>query len=295
MPGMGPVQGEKPSEGPESSDDSSGEARPVTSSQIPPPQRTVTVTSPSLGQPESRSRLGAGMAWLIFLMYVVSQIVAGFGVGVVYGIYQGMKGAGMPTEIDPVWLLAGGAIGVALSGVVVLTMARASFPRGPEGMASIGWRRATRTHTLTGAAIGLGLSVILPVFGSVFPPSPDQAMGPLAEAASSSGWAQLVLVFLALMLAPPIEEFLFRGVMFAGFSRSWGPALASVLVTVLFAAAHLPEVMSYWPALVSIAIVGVAALVMRRRSGSLVPAIALHATYNVVLVGLALLTGGFSS
>ena len=49
-------------------------------------------------------------------------------------------------------------------------------------------------------------------------------------------------------------------------------------------ALHIPEAGSYPPALVSITIMGVGALAARIVSGSLVPAILLHATYNTILV-----------
>jgi membrane protease YdiL (CAAX protease family) len=86
-----------------------------------------------------------------------------------------------------------------------------------------------------------------------------------------------------LVVAPPIEEFMFRGVLFAGLSRSWSVASAGTLVTLVFLASHLTEVWGYPPAVVSVAAVGTAALFARIHTKSLAPAVALHAAYNLML------------
>ncbi len=90
-----------------------------------------------------------------------------------------------------------------------------------------------------------------------------------------------------------MEEFLFRGVLFTGFSRSWGVPAASLIVTLMFALVHIPETMHYWPALAAIALTGASALALRLRTGSLGPAVALHAAYNLIIVlGLFVSTSG---
>jgi membrane protease YdiL (CAAX protease family) len=86
------------------------------------------------------------------------------------------------------------------------------------------------------------------------------------------------------VVAPPVEEFVFRGVLFAGFRRSWKTGAAGALVTLLFIAAHFTEVAGYGPAVIAVALVGAATLVARIATDSLAPAIALHASYNLGLV-----------
>jgi membrane protease YdiL (CAAX protease family) len=87
-----------------------------------------------------------------------------------------------------------------------------------------------------------------------------------------------------------VEEFVFRGVMWTGLSRSWNPWLAAIVVTLVFVALHLPETMGYPPALVGIGVMGLTALAMRVQSGSIVPAMFLHAAYNGMIV--AAVVGG---
>ena len=49
------------------------------------------------------------------------------------------------------------------------------------------------------------------------------------------------------------------------------------------------EMIHFWPAFVFIAIMAAAALWLRLRTGAIVPSIALHFGYNLVLVGIVLL------
>ncbi|MDQ4149685.1 MAG: CPBP family intramembrane metalloprotease [Actinomycetota bacterium] len=238
-----------------------------------------------LAKPWDRGGLSAGRAFAIFLAYIAVQLVAGAGVGFVYGFWSVASGAGFPEDIPGVWLLAGGAAGVIAGGVAIFVMTRKTLMKSSAGLSSIGWKSASNRDVGTGVVIGLALPLlVLPAVTAIFPPPSEDALSPLARAASGSGAAQVILVVLALLLAPPIEEFLFRGVMLSGFSRSWGRAAAGMGVTALFALAHLVEMANYVPALLVIAIVGAAALAMRWRSGSLIPAIAVHGTYNLTMV-----------
>src|SRR2546429_4007831 len=66
-----------------------------------------------------------------------------------------------------------------------------------------------------------------------FPPARGQSFGPLAHAASTAGWSRVC--GLVRRLSPSVspfrsKEFLFRGVLLAGFTGSWGPATAAVVV-----------------------------------------------------------------
>ena len=108
--------------------------------------------------------------------------------------------------------------------------------------------------------------------------------GPLAEMASQGGVMRLLFAMLAVICAPLVEEFLFRGVMLAGFTRSWGLPVAVVLCSTIFVALHITELLRFWPATFGLA--GIAALTMLLRIGtrSLGPAVAAHMGYNGLLV-----------
>jgi membrane protease YdiL (CAAX protease family) len=109
-------------------------------------------------------------------------------------------------------------------------------------------------------------------------------LGPFVDAAVTAGLPRLLWGILAVAVAPAVEEFVFRGVLYGGLSRSWGPGIAGILVTVLFVATHTLYALAYWPAVIAITSVGLGTLALRIWSTSLLPAVLLHAAYNALLV-----------
>lgn len=110
---------------------------------------------------------------------------------------------------------------------------------------------------------------------------------PLLEAVQQSGEpsAYLALFVAAVVVAPPVEEFLFREVLFRGL---WGSRVfgASILSAALFAAVH--GVLVQAPALFGLALF---LQRLRVRTGSLRASTAVHAIYNLIAVLLLTLAG----
>src|SRR3989442_801738 len=143
---------------------------------------------------------------------------------------------------------------------------------------AIGWSPTSRLWLLAAILSGLTLSAIyLKVLVRLFPPSPGQTWGPLVAAMVSGGWQRHLWALLALSIVPPVEEFVFRGVLFGGLRRSWGLPAAACLTTILFALFHVTSLHPYLPALVMITCVGAPQLSARVARRSLAPSIAMHA------------------
>jgi membrane protease YdiL (CAAX protease family) len=110
---------------------------------------------------------------------------------------------------------------------------------------------------------------------------------PVSEeiAAGAGVFAILAIVFLAVVLAPLIEELMFRGVLQPAIGRFAGVAGGVLFSSLLFAAIH-PQ----GPALVlSLAAVGAMAAALTHQTRSLVPAIVMHAVHNGAVLSLAIL------
>jgi sodium transport system permease protein len=89
--------------------------------------------------------------------------------------------------------------------------------------------------------------------------------------------------YFVLAISPAIcEEFVFRGVVYGILSREWGARRAVIVSAALFAAFHL-SVYRFVP----VFIVGLALGAIAWRSGSLLPSMCLHATYNALNVAIA--------
>jgi membrane protease YdiL (CAAX protease family) len=119
----------------------------------------------------------------------------------------------------------------------------------------------------------------------------------LAEASNLTGGdgsvvSIVVLVVVAVVLAPIAEELMFRGLLLRTFMhrmRFWPAALLS---TALFGGFHVYEVSTVAGAVTLACSVGVLGLVncyLVRITGRLTPGIMVHATYNALAVAVVLL------
>jgi membrane protease YdiL (CAAX protease family) len=242
----------------------------------------------SMSPPDTPPALRARRVLWILAMYVVTQVVAGVLAGLVVGIYVSTR------DVVPDARTAGvlGAVpaamaGAILGGLLALWMSKRSF-RGSsaqEFYETTGWAPASRRQILVAALVGAALAAsYLLVAYSFFPPQPYHSWHPLSAAVASSRWSRHAFAVLALLLAPPVEEFLFRGVLFAGLARSWPLPTAACVTTMLFVLLHVSSVHPYWPGLFAIASVATVALRARIVTKSLAPCIAVHTAYNLGLV-----------
>lgn len=154
------------------------------------------------------------------------------------------------------------------------------------------WREtfSLRPPTLAAAAggllLGLGLMPLLMGYSQfqawLFPAEPSDAARSIAKIIGSgfesSPWATALL----LGIVPGIcEEVLFRGVVLSALRKRMTSHAAVWITAVLFAAVHM-DAAGFLPRTVLGAALGYVTL----RSGSLLPAILLHAAYNASQVGL---------
>lgn len=178
-------------------------------------------------------------------------------------------------------------LGFAVGAWVIVRLVLRTFPgfAPAEVFRTLGLTRGAWREVI--AAAGLGLVVAL-VYVFVLLPrvdvEPSQPWGPLVTAASEPGWQRHLWALVALLLAPPVEEFLFRGVLFEGFTQAWGQTRSAIAVTGLFTLFHLPEIRGYWPAILGVGLVATITMATRIKTRSLGPCIALHAAYNFGLV-----------
>jgi membrane protease YdiL (CAAX protease family) len=150
----------------------------------------------------------------------------------------------------------------------------------PEALRAIGWSRSSPRVVAGGAAMGF-LAAMAVMGAAVRFPSPVDHTGPMVTLlANAPAWCSLVAVLMVVALAPPTEEFLFRGVLLHGLGVSYGPRLAAILVTAVFVIGHLPNVGNDWVGILVHIAVAIGLLAARVSTGSLLPPVAMHAAYN---------------
>ena len=157
----------------------------------------------------------------------------------------------------------------------------------------IAWRAATQRAY---AAAGLAALLILALAGLEFylvPPDASKLQnielgrlfqGPPAIALMTGG--------VVIILAPLIEEALFRGIAFAGIATRLGPVWAVIITTLIFTALHAPEKILYPPGFADVAAVALASCALRLRYRSIRPGMLMHFLYNLGMLAVPVLAGG---
>lgn len=175
----------------------------------------------------------------------------------------------------------GAALGIALCVGLPALLARAAMGRAAVRL----WRPSSRA-VLGAALAGAGMpsvSYVVYVLTAALAGSREPAIGGLSSAFVEAALREPYLAVLGLALVPAVcEEILFRGVVLGGFARSLGKGWAVVLSAILFAVAHLDL-----PAVPSRLLLGLVLGLAVLQTGSLVPAVVLHAANNAVALALA--------
>ncbi len=254
-------------------------------------------TATSSDKPIQPPQLRAGRAFALFALFFLIQALTGLIIGFTSGLVATLQGANLQdpqvlAQINQQVIILATILGFLLASILVLYLAIRWFPQKIHDRSITGaaWKIGPPKFLLLGLAGGLFIAIsylfLAPLMST--PPSED-AIGPFAKMATTPGLQQIIALFLALVLAPPVEELLFRGVMFGGFCRSFGPTWAATLTTFLFVASHILEAIHFWPALLFIGLMALAALWLRLFTRTIGPSIALHFSYNLVIVSSILL------
>jgi CAAX protease family protein len=137
---------------------------------------------------------------------------------------------------------------------------------------------------------GMSLQVVGVSVGLFFPP-PDDVSNPMLRFIAYGRWAVALLFVMAVIMAPFLEEAMFRGLLYPALRRRLSFVPAALLVTALFAGLHLMQTGGYLPAVVAIALVGYLLAWLREVSGSLWPSVIFHMGFNFTALLPVLLLG----
>lgn len=142
------------------------------------------------------------------------------------------------------------------------------------------------TYAIALPMIVLGVAIAAVLTG-LLGPGPPPSHPIQEEIANASAGGVLMLLLLAAVVVPPIEEIMFRGVLyrhlrelFGGAGALVGFASAAMASSLLFAALH-PQGLGFVPILAALA---VAFCIARELTGSVVPSIVAHGVSNAAVV-----------
>jgi membrane protease YdiL (CAAX protease family) len=188
----------------------------------------------------------------------------------------------LPALLGPsVWLFGREgmlAVLAAFFGSALLALVVAVFPLGWRAFAALGFRAVGWRPIVLGTVIALVISIAVTQIG-IEPEGIRQAM----EVAREPFMLPASLLLMG-VLAPLVEEMVFRGLLYGWLAGLWGTKVAWLLSSVCFAAAHveLAHVVLVFP-------LGLWLGWLRRRTDSLWPSLVAHMVNNGLAVAAATL------
>ena len=163
---------------------------------------------------------------------------------------------------------------IAFLAVALFFAARVRRPR----LADFGLRPTSIRRALAWMAAGMACFYLLAAIYVQLVGDPEQSTAQ-DVGADESQLALLAAGVLFICLAPIGEEFFFRGFFYGSLRTSVGPLPAALIGGTVFGVIHAPTGLSAVPPLV---VLGIVLCVVRERTGSLYPCIAIHAINNTI-------------
>jgi membrane protease YdiL (CAAX protease family) len=208
--------------------------------------------------------------WLGFATFFVAFIVANVGYAVVLGI------SGADVKDTPAWVDLSSAVFLEASLVGCAIGAAAMFK--PLRASEFGLRRTRFWPALGWAALAMAAFYLFAILWTALVGEPKQTTAN-DIGANESELALLAAGVLFVVLAPIAEEFFFRGFFYATLRTKLPVAWAAIVNGAIFGAIHASTGASAVPVLIFL---GIALCLVRERTGSLYPCIAIHAFNNML-------------
>lgn len=225
---------------------------------------------------------------------VVVVTLLGFVVGVIAAIPLFVALTPDATgAVDAPGLLISAVADVVMAGVLVLWL-RVRHPGWPG---IIGWPSAgARLRELAvGTGFGVGLEVVAVVTGAAVAAllqalTGEEVGSPVQVSPDLRGWGIVMLVVMAVVVAPAVEEFVFRGLLFRSLADGYGFWVGAILSPVPFGLTHVAVGASVdlWALRITLMVVGIALAWIHWRRRNLLANIAAHAAFNVIGVVIIL-------
>jgi membrane protease YdiL (CAAX protease family) len=243
---------------------------------------------PCTPQPARPEPPNGWVAVAMLLLYFLLQAVVGAVIGslIALGVWlldpgQSIKATLARPDVN-VWLIAG-ALGGATA--IVLPLVRRRWPLLWQRAAPPGFGLAApRDASFYAMAVAAG--IVLPIVGGFITqllahghrvPQDIKQLG-----AQASLLSKFVLIAVAIVIAPLIEELLFRGILLSAWLKRLNVGWAVAGTSLAFALVHLPDLKFLWYGLPNLAMLGVAFAWLRLKSNSLWPAVIAHGVNNLV-------------
>lgn len=238
---------------------------------------TRPLSGPSSGAGPAGRRVTV-LDGLVLLAWLLLGQVMLYGLALSVGAVPQDGEAGPGVQVGIMAAILGGTLAwLGSRGHLGGTWAPVRPPRGRDGVLGLG-------AGIAGFAVLVaGLGLLLNQLG--FDEPQQQALEDVVGSADRA----LLAVVLALVLAPPLEELVFRGALHQGLRQRTGFWPAALLSSGVFAAVHLEVVTSSAAFLLPLFLLGVLFAWLLERTGNLLAPVLAHLAFNAVSLGLTAL------
>jgi membrane protease YdiL (CAAX protease family) len=268
--------------------ESYGQAAPIDTAPYPP----VKVI------PEDLQISWSWVHFLVFLAFtLVSLLVVPSSFMLYYAPHQKMTGEQLQRYMLSKPQVAIGSTIVVYAAILFFLYVTLSLLRGQPFWNALGWRKIhSKSPGLPKTPLvyfltGCGLSIL--VFGLTAVMKPPENT-PIEEVFKFKETAML-FVAMAVLVAPLVEETVFRGYLYPMFARWFGVGPSIIVTGVLFGLMHGPQLGGAKSLIALLTLVGIVFTFVRARTGSVFASYLMHLGYNS-LIGLSLIleTHGFT-
>jgi CAAX protease family protein len=266
----------------------------------PSPLEPSTVAQQELPPDPDRPNWSAASGVSVWVASVAAIIVIPVIAVIAWFLIQSVRGAALPnlavSEEVLEWLkspnlllvqvlstIVAHGITLAICWVVVTGMGKRPF------WTSLGWNWAGRSvwyWLVFSACVIVALLLVSQLLARVLPQSEDNSF---AELLKSSKQVRIAIAVLATFTAPLVEEAVYRGILYSGLRRSFGLTTTVLLVTVMFAGVHVLQYLGAWVSIAGLTLLSLALTVIRARTKSILPCVAIHTVNNAFFSVLILL------
>ncbi|HXN71453.1 MAG TPA: type II CAAX endopeptidase family protein [Candidatus Acidoferrales bacterium] len=160
---------------------------------------------------------------------------------------------------------------------------------------TIGWRKLGTSRFPEGVIYfgliltGFFLSVIVSLGSTLFPPKKDLPIESLFQDRHTT----LLFMLIAVLLAPVVEETIFRGYIYPVIGRSFGKVWGILATGALFGLLHAEQLWGGWGQIALLIFVGIVLTFARAVSRTVVAGFVIHTSYNSIqVIGLLIATHG---
>lgn len=247
------------------------------------------MSNDSSSQPAEQKSQGWGPLIGVFYGFGVALLGAQIGVGILLGLVLGYLGMSSGAIHDWMNTIHGQFIFTAAAEIVMFCLIIFFVRQSGSKLLSIGLNRFQLRYilyVLIGTVAYFLLYFVVVSIVSALVPSVNLEQEQDIGFKNPSGIAEIVMVFVSLVVLPPIaEETVFRGFMFTGLRTKLSWLVSALIASVFFAIGHLQIGQGtplLWVAGIDTFILSMVLCYIRERTGSIWPTIGIHMVKNLV-------------